>query len=236
MTSPCDLYALPTAVWPQQQFPGDHPAVSRFSQGERLAAKRAWNYYEQVEAYDAAVRVRLGDTGGAIPPVPPGLWYQFNGEGQRALYEKGRRYHIMICPTYNWVSQRNRPFPVTTVDDVTPEDCPCVGESCSGDTVPILRNIPLPVSEPAPRSAQLIREGLSPPERKYNTITLVENTPSTPRSAATPTSVASPHTPGTPQSIKEPAPQLEVSEMRLGTDTPPPEPEPATADVIQLVA
>lgn len=239
MTSPCDLYSLPTTTWPQQQFPGDHPAVSRLSQGERMAAKRAWNYYEQVEAYDADVRVRLGNTGGALPSVPPGLWYQFNGEGQRALYEKGRRYHILICPSYNWTPQRNRTFPVTPLTTVTPDDCPCVGDECSGDTVPILRNLPEPII--APRSAQMIREGLAaamPPEKPYNTITLVGNTPSSPRSAATPQTPGTPHssgtpqTPGTPQSYKEPAPRLEITELRLQSETPPPE----KADAIQLIS
>lgn len=233
MTSPCDIYVTTPnpLIWPKQQFPADHPAVSRLSQGERLAAKRAWNYFEQVEAIDAATRVRLGLSGGVIAPPPSGTWTPFNGEGMRALYEKGRRYHIIICPAYNWTPQRDLPIPTSFVSHVTPDPCPCV-EGCSGETVLLARTAP-PVPEaidPATilsRSATLIQQGIQPPASpgQFGQINILDNTPTTPLSAATPISVGSPHPPGTPNSVKEPVPVLEVSELTLQTATPPPEPQ-----------
>ena len=238
----CHLYTAPTDVWPKQQFPSGHPAVNRLGHRERLAAKTAWNYFENVEAHDAAVRVKLGATGGVIPPAPARLWYQFSGEEQRILYEKGRRYHILICPTLNWIPQREYPIPTTIVDNVLPEDCPCVaaGTCVDSDTEPIIRSLPpapqprslprLPSQRPLGRSATLIKEGIPTSVISHNKITLVENTPSTPRSAATPesagtpTSTGSPYPPASPRSITKPAPTLNITEIKL----------PAKADRIQL--
>lgn len=232
--TPCELYATPTTVWPKQQFPSAHPAVSRLSQGQRLAAKRAWNYFEEVETKDAATRVRVGLAGGAFPAT--NLWCQFNGDGMRSLYEKGRQYHILICPEYDWTPQRNRGIPTAPLGSVLPEDCPYVG--CSGETL-ALRSAPPEARALAtkPRSNQLIREGIptNPQDSRFETITLVSNTPQSPRSIGTPaspnppgtpTSVGSPHPPGSPVSIKEPAPTLEVLELRL---------TPVPTDTIQLV-
>lgn len=234
MTSPCDIYATSTLTWPKQQFPGDHPSVSRMNQGERLAAKRAWNYFEQVESIDAATRVRLGLSGGVIRAPPPGTWVSFNGEGQRALYEKGRRYHIIICPAYNWTPQRDLPIPTTPVGTVTPAECPCVGDGCTPDPGPLFRGLPPQSEIPVqPRSADLIRQGIAAPNSpgQYGQIKILENTPLTPLSAATPTSVGSPQPPGTPQSVKEQAPVLEVSELTLQTPTPPPETQMPSLEV-----
>lgn len=195
-TTPCELYAIPTTVWLKQAFPSAHPAVSRLSQGQRLAAKRAWNYFEEVEEKDAATRVRLGLSGGTIPS---NLWCQFNGDGMRSLYEKGRRYHKQICPEYDWTPQRNRLIPTSPLTSIQPEECPCYGEGCSGETIGI-RSVP--------RSAQIIQEGIpiNSQDSRFETITLVSNTP---------TSTGSPHPPGTPVSVQEPAPILEVSELHL---------------------
>lgn len=244
MTSPCDIYATPTLTWPKQQFPGDHPSVSRMNQGERLAAKRAWNYFEQVESIDAATRIRIGLSGGIISPPPPGTWVSFNGEGQRALYEKGRRYHIIICPTYNWIPQRDLPLPITPVGTVTPSECPCVGDGCTPDLGPLMRALPhmpeqpLEASPAQPRSATLIRQGIAPPGSpgQYGQINIIDNTPTTPLSASSPTSTGSPHTPGTPLSIKEPAPRLEVSELTLQTATPPPETQMPVLEVTETTS
>jgi hypothetical protein len=239
MTTACDIYAIPTLTWPKQQFPGDHPTVSRLPQGARLAAKRAWNFFEEVEAIDAAKRVRLGITNGFVNRPPPGTWYEFTSEDQRALYNRGRYYHRLICPEFNWTPQRNLPFPYTPLASVTPAPCPCVGDAC--EEVDLVRAIaqtvdpPAPATAPAPlsRSAAMIQEGISSTAttaQAYQTIDIVSNTPSTPLSAATPesagtpTSVGSPAAPGTPASTKEPAPQLEVTEISLQTATPPPEP------------
>ena len=231
MTSPCDVYATPTLTWPKQQFPGDHPAVSRLSQGERMAAKRAWNFFEEVETVDAAKRVRLGLTGGALNRPPPGTWYEFNGEDQRALYNRGRYLHRRICPSYNWTPQRNLTFPTIPLDTVTPAECPCVGDDCSDSPVLLARAVPPAPTPPLTRSAQLIQQGIpGSPSNAYRTIDIVANTPSTPlsagtpQSAGTPTSVGSPAAPSTPSSTKEPAPKLEVEEMSLAT------PEPEVAD------
>jgi hypothetical protein len=233
MTSPCDVYATPTLTWPKQQFPADHPTVSRLSQGERLAAKRAWNFFEEVEAIDAAKRVRLGLTAGALTPPPPGTWYEFNGEDQRALYNRGRYLHRRICPDYNWIPQRNLTIPATPLATVTPSECPCYDEDCAAE-IPALLVRAAPPPAPAPpqaRSSQLVQQGIpgSPPQT-YRTIDIVMNTPSTPlsagtpQSAGTPTSVGSPATPSTPNSIKEPAPKLEITDLSLGSQPPVPRP------------
>jgi hypothetical protein len=247
MTSPCDLYATPTTTWPKQQFPADHPAVSRIGQRERIAIKDAWNFFERVETIDAATRVRLGNNGGQIPPH---LWYPFRGDGERMLYEKGRRYHILICPTLDWTPQRNLPIPITPLTTVTPADCPCYDSAgCSGEELLLLsRSVPRaePLSAPATkgRSANLIKEGIpAKVEESHTKIAIVENTPSTPRSAATPTSTGSPHPPGSPASIRTPQsekadpPALEISEVST-PPTEPAKPSEATelhADRIQLV-
>lgn len=120
---PCDIYGLPTLVFPQQSFPADNSAVRRMSQGEKLAAKKAWNYFEQVEATDAATRVRIGLSGGIIPSQISSLWVSFTGEGERILYETGRRLHMRICPTLDWTPQRNLPIPTVVPTTVAPEPC-----------------------------------------------------------------------------------------------------------------
>lgn len=250
MTSPCDLYvtATPPTVWPKQQFPADHPAVSRIGQRERIAIKDAWNFFERVEAIDAATRVRLGNTRGQINPQAH-LWYPFHGDGERMLYEKGRRYHILICPTLNWTPQRNLPVPSTPLLTVLPEDCPCY-DPCGCNVEPLLRSIAQPRSQPQPaqekplpqprsqkttnRSATLVKEGIPAKVTEEDTkITIVENTPSTPRSAATPTSTASPHLSGTstPKSEKENPPALVITDVSPRSITPTELP----TDRIQLV-
>lgn len=224
MTSPCDIYTTPATVWPKHQFPSSHPAVNRLGHRERMAAKTAWNYFENVEAHNAAVRVKLGTTGGTIPTR---LWYQFSGEDQRILYEKGRRYHIMICPTLNWIPQRDYLIPTATLTNVLPEDCPCVAAgTCGGnDFIPLVRGFEPPIQLPpqVSRSVTLIKEGITAPKSAHTRIAVVENTPSTPRSVATP-EMGSPYPPASPRSVTKPAPRLVVTEIKL----------PATADRIQL--
>ena len=251
MTSPCDLYTTPSLIWLKQQFPADHPAVSRIGQRERIAIKDAWNFFERVEAIDAATRVRLYNN--SIQITKPSLWYQFTGDGERMLYEKGRRYHILICPSLNWTPQRNRPIP-TTLTSVMPAECPCYNpEGC--DVEPLLRSVqpriaiqeksPPPTQSPPQkqatvRSATLVKEGIPAKVTQEDTkITIVENTPSTPRSAATPTSTASPCNTGsphlsgtsTPKSEKENPPALVITDVSLRPSTPTELP----ADRIQLV-
>lgn len=122
--SPCNIYDSPTLIYPQQPFPADNSVFRRMSQGEKQAAKKAWNYFEQVETADAATRVRIGQAGGVIPSQQIGsLWVSFAGEGERALYEKGRRLHMRICPTRIWTPQRNRPIPTIVPTTVAPESC-----------------------------------------------------------------------------------------------------------------
>lgn len=255
MTSPCDFYTIPRIIWPKKQFPSEHPAVSRIGQRERIAIKDAWNFFEQVEAIDASTRVRLGNTGGQINRQTH-LWYSFRGDGERMLYEKGRRYHILICPSLDWTPQRNLPIPTIPLTDVTPADCPCYNPDGCGET-PLLRSIPLttqpgsrsiqektPPSQKTSRSVALVKEGIpTKVTEDHQRIMIVENTPSTPRSAATPTSTGSPretgspHPPGspagtdTPKSEKEDPPTLVITDVSPRINTPTELP----ADRIQLV-
>ena len=161
-------------------------------------------------------------------------WYEFNGEDQRALYNRGRYLHRLICPGYDWTPQRNLPFPYTPLTTVTPAECPCYTDDCLDAPVTLARAAP--EAPPLSRSAQLIQQGIpASPPNAYRTIDIVANTPSTPlsagtpQSAGTPTSVGSPAAPSTPNSTKEPAPRLEVTDLSLAA------PAPAPGTTIQLV-
>ena len=129
MATACDLYISPpySRTWRTQAFPAANPAVIRMPARELTAARRAWNFFEEVEAADAATRVRFSDAGGWNPPpnpvAPTSIWYSLSGPGVFALYKKGQQLHRRICPNYDWTSQRNLGIPTTPLLDVGPNLC-----------------------------------------------------------------------------------------------------------------
>lgn len=92
-------------------------------------ARKAWNFYETVERFNATVRA----TGWTPPPYKtnsPAPWYQFQSQTERALYLRGKLLHIQLCPCKNWTPQSAMSIGPTPVTDVYPADC-------SGNDMPI---------------------------------------------------------------------------------------------------
>ena len=111
----CSIYTPPFTTWPVQSFP--KTAFPRWA-GQRLTrAQRAWTFYEQVEATDAATRIRLSGT--STPPS----WYPFNTEGDRLLHKDGKELHMLVCPTIGWTAQRNQGIPPTLVTTLQLPQC-----------------------------------------------------------------------------------------------------------------
>jgi hypothetical protein len=126
MSSFCDLYVTGSGqTWPVRVFPST--SFPRGSAARSRDAVKAWNFFEQVEAYDAAVRVKYSALGGFTPSSAPIVtqapWYIFKGEADRMLYKRGRSLHIQLCPDQNWTPQRSLGIPTTEVLDVFPGEC-----------------------------------------------------------------------------------------------------------------
>lgn len=127
MSSFCDLYSSGMGqTWPVRGFPSTN--FPRGSAARSRDAARAWAFFEQVEAYDARVRVKYSSQGGFVPStasvVTQAPWYIFKGEAERILYKRGQALHIQLCPDQNWTSQRMLGIPTTEVMNVYPNDCP----------------------------------------------------------------------------------------------------------------
>lgn len=118
----CDIYPASSTTWPLQQFPRTY--FPRWT-GQRLTeAKRAWEYYEKVEAYDAAVRVAIC----ANPNSPDPIWFPIRNEGDRILYTYGKSLHTLLCPLLNWKPQRNQSLTYSpTPINVVPQICGVAG-------------------------------------------------------------------------------------------------------------
>jgi hypothetical protein len=106
----CSRYDTSGSTWPLQAFPATD-FLRRYSSSDLRDARIAWNLFEQVEAQDAATRVRLA----AAPWEPPSgeiqnpcIWYQFASNEERLTYMRGRALHAELCPDYKWISQRHR--------------------------------------------------------------------------------------------------------------------------------
>ena len=110
----------PVRAFPASSFPRDSPARSR-------AAARAWNFFEQVEAFDAAVSVKYSNMGGYTAPsvqvTDPNPWYMFKDESERILYRRGRALHHQLCPGIDWKPQRELGIPKTPLVNVGPFTC-----------------------------------------------------------------------------------------------------------------
>lgn len=85
--------AIPWSVWPRRAYP---IALGPFLSGGALAdTQRAWNFYEQVEAYDAQQRQTTAPQ-----------WFPLSSTSEWTLYRRGQVLHASICPSLNWRSQR----------------------------------------------------------------------------------------------------------------------------------
>ena len=116
-------------VWPVQAFPSNF--FSGWDSQRRSQAQRAWNLFETVESYDAAMRVRLGGTGWSPPKMgafaeDASIWYPIGSDSNRMLYIEGKRLHQQVCPLLNWVSQRSFGISSTPVTNVYPLPYPSV--------------------------------------------------------------------------------------------------------------
>jgi hypothetical protein len=122
----CSVYAGSGPLWPVRQFPSS--SFPRGSPARLRDAARAWAFFEQVEAYDAAIRVKYSSLGGFMPSskrvVTQTPWYIFKGEGERVVYKRGQSLHRELCPETNWTSQRNLGVPILPITDVYPDACP----------------------------------------------------------------------------------------------------------------
>ena len=137
MSSPfCSVYTGSGTTWPIRQFPSS--SFPRGSPARLRDAARAWAFFEQVEAYDAAIRVKYSALGGFVASskrvVTQAPWYIFKNEGERVVYKRGQSLHRELCPETNWTSQRNLGIPITPVTDVYPTACPIMTEAdpCMG--------------------------------------------------------------------------------------------------------
>ena len=102
-----DIYSGSGQAWPRQIYPmtcGPRVSVKELDQ-----LRAAWAFFEQVEAYDAAVRVRLSGTGYSPPTLDrqgASPWYAFQSQDELILYRQGQTLHVQLFPQYNWRSQR----------------------------------------------------------------------------------------------------------------------------------
>lgn len=120
----CNGYIGSGTVWPQQPFPGNF--FQSWSNKRRLEAQAAWNFFETVEAADAATRVIWSNQGGWTPPqtsvfaITPTLWYPILTAGNATLYKQGLLLHQEVCPGIDWQAQRTLGIPTTPLTNVYP--------------------------------------------------------------------------------------------------------------------
>ena len=128
----CDAYALtPSTTWPVQGFPSS--LFRGFSSRQLRDAITAWNFFEQVEATDAATRVRLGNASWVAPGyntvAPTSIWFPLDTEGRKTLYLRGKLLHIQACPGFDFKSQRDLGIPLPPVTNILPGACPVPPEA-----------------------------------------------------------------------------------------------------------
>jgi hypothetical protein len=162
MTSPfCDVYLGTGTTWPTRQFPSS--SFPRGSPARLRDAARAWAFFEQVEAYDAAVRVKYSALGGFVPSSKPIVtqapWYTFKSEGERVTYKRGQSLHKELCPDTNWTSQRHLGIPTVAVTNVYPSEClEASGDGSRGSSILATRAYVTPTSPALSGSGGSIRE------------------------------------------------------------------------------
>lgn len=124
----CDNWqtAAPT-VWARQPFP--YQLYRRLPAPRIRELSAAWDYFETVEAHDAAVRLQLTQAT-AYPAaqelvLDPKIWYPIRTSENLTRYRMGQALHKEQCPDTNWTSQRDLGLGATAVvDDVRPALCP----------------------------------------------------------------------------------------------------------------
>jgi hypothetical protein len=134
MSSPCNRYIDPGGAaslrWPVGSFPAsDFPRMDT----KQLAANtRAWNFFEQVEAYDANVRLRVTAPVSAGHTTDTSIWYPINTQARLLLYKQGQSLHRYLCPTYSWKSQRD--LGISTIPPTSVYPLPA---ACTPPTSPV---------------------------------------------------------------------------------------------------
>jgi hypothetical protein len=125
---PCDVYtnmSVNRTVWPVRAIPAAY--FSRQSVARTAQGARAWAFFERVEAADAATRVALGAAGVWQPKqgteINPAPWYIFKSDAEIQMYRLGKMLHVELCPTYNWIAQRDLGIPTSPFIDVYPHRC-----------------------------------------------------------------------------------------------------------------
>jgi hypothetical protein len=126
MLDPCSRYAGPGLIWPRSPFPTAY--FPRMQPRDLTDATRAWNFFEHVEAYDAAVRVNN-------TILISGAWYPLDTQQKLLTYKKGKALHQFLCPEYSWKSQRDFGITATPPTNVYPSESEC--PTPTGDLVGI---------------------------------------------------------------------------------------------------
>jgi hypothetical protein len=127
----CSLYSQTGTVWPRRDYPAY--LFPRWSHQRHRHAAEAWQFFERVEATDAATRVRYSLIGGWQPPTSVREpthqpWFVFQTAGDLDLYKEGKYLHQLLCPATDWTAQRDLGIPPTPLTNVYPGSCPTVSE------------------------------------------------------------------------------------------------------------
>ncbi len=104
MSIHCDLYNGSGTSWPRSSFPASY--FSRMDTKQLAAATRAWNFFEQVETYDANVRLTTTAPPSAGHTTDRSIWYPINTQSKLLMYQQGQALHRSLCPSYSWKPQR----------------------------------------------------------------------------------------------------------------------------------
>ena len=125
MTEPCDRYIDPISPaslrWPIGPFPASY--FPRMDTKQLSANTRAWNFFEQVESYDANVRVTTTTVPTAGHTTDRSIWYPINTQSKLLMYQQGQALHRFLCSDYSWKPQRDygitNPPPTTVYPPMT---------------------------------------------------------------------------------------------------------------------
>jgi hypothetical protein len=105
MSDPCDRYIGFGTQWPTSPFPASY--FPRMDTKQVNANTRAWNFFEQVESYDANVRVTTSTVQVAGHTTDRSIWYPIDTQSKLLLYQQGQALHRFLCPMYSWKPQRD---------------------------------------------------------------------------------------------------------------------------------
>jgi len=119
----CSVYTGSGTTWPRRPFPANY--FAGWDCARIQEATTAWNFFEQVEAADAATRVRLSGTSWKPPHATvfaedPAIWFRIQSGGYWTQYRLGQSLHKQVCPNTNWRSQRSYGISSTPISNVYP--------------------------------------------------------------------------------------------------------------------